>query len=177
MNATKSSPRRCRRQLYDKWIAQQAKRPKPEAPSVTLRPVIAHDPTARKRTEKGLWIFSIIAPVVGLRRYTAERSAAIAEALSREYTRPDGKKVRVSQSQLYAWIKRYENGLLEGVRPKQRQDIGKRRVLIGREWDKACPLDEGKQQEIAQALAEHVRSLWATEPNPRFKTTSEWEST
>lgn len=87
----------------------------PEAPSVTLQvPVIKHDPTARKRTEKGLWICSIIAPVVGLRRYTAECSAAIAEVLSREYTRPDGKKVRVSQSQLYDWIKRYESGWLGG---------------------------------------------------------------
>lgn len=65
--------------------------------------------------------------MIGLRRYTAERSAAIAETLSREYTRPNGKKVRVSQRPLYDWIKRYENGLLEGVRPKQREDIGKRR--------------------------------------------------
>lgn len=149
-------------ELYAKWIAQRAKQPMPEAPSVTLKPVITHDPTARKRTEKGLWIYSIIEPVVGLRRYTPERSAAIAEVLSREYTRPDGKKVRVSHSQLYEWLNRYENGLLEAIRPKQRKDIGQRRVLITREWDKACPLDEGKQQAIAEALAEYIRSLWAS---------------
>ena len=52
----------------------------------------------------------------------------IAEVLSREYTRPDGKKVRVSHSQLYEWLNRYENGLLEAIRPKQRKDIGQRRV-------------------------------------------------
>lgn len=36
----------------------KAKQPMPEAPSVTL-PVqgITHDPVARKRTEKGLWIY------------------------------------------------------------------------------------------------------------------------
>lgn len=150
-------------ELYAKWIAQRAKQPMPEAPSVTLIvPKLTHDPTARKRTEKGLWIYSIIEPVVGLRRYTPERSAAIAEVLSREYTRPDGKKVRVSHSQLYEWLNRYENGLLEAIRPKQRKDIGQRRVLITREWDKACPLDEGKKQAIAEALAEYVRSLWAS---------------
>jgi hypothetical protein len=149
--------------LYDKWIAQQAKRPMPQAPSVTLpAPVITYDPTARKRTEKALWIYSIIEPVVGLRRYTPERSAAIAEVLSREYTRPDGKKVRVSRGHLYEWLKRYENGLLEGIRPRQRKDIGQRRVLITRQWDKACPLGEGKKHAIAEALAEYVRSLWAS---------------
>jgi transposase-like protein len=81
----------------------------------------------------------------GLRRYTPERSAAIAEVLSREYMRPDGKMVRVSSSQLYKWLKRYENGLLEGIRPRQRKDIGQRRVLISRKWDRACPLDGGKK--------------------------------
>ena len=145
-------------ELYAKWIAQQARQPMPEAPSVTLHvPVITHDPTARKRTEKGLWIYSIIEPVVGLRRYTPERSAAIAEVLSREYARPDGKKVRVSHSQLYEWLNRYENGLLEAIRPKQRKDIGQRRVLITREWDKACPLEEGKKQATGEALDEYVR--------------------
>jgi hypothetical protein len=45
-------------ELYAKWIAQQARQPMPEAPSVTLHvPVITHDPTARKRTEKALWIY------------------------------------------------------------------------------------------------------------------------
>ena len=134
-------------ELYARWIAQRAKRPLPEAPSVTLPvPVITHDPTARKRTEKALWIHSIIEPVIGLRRHTPERSAAIAKVLSQEYTRPDGEKERIGQSQLYEWLRRYETGQLEGIRPKQRKDVGQRRVLIGREWDKACPLDEGKKR-------------------------------
>jgi hypothetical protein len=149
--------------LYDRWMARQAKRPLPEAPSVGLiAPKLTYDPTSGKRTDKALWIYAIIEPLVGLRRHTPERSAAIARALSREYTRPDGKKVRISRSQLYDWLSRYQDGQLEALRPKPHRDIGQRRVLITRAWDKACPLDEGKKQAIAEALAEHVRSLWAS---------------
>lgn len=149
--------------LYAKWLTSQAKQPMPQAPSVSLTVQnLTHDPCAAKRSEKALWILSIIRPIVGLRRHTPERSAAIAEVLSREYLRPDGKTVRVSQSQLYEWLKRYESGHVEGIKPKQRADIGKRRVLITREWDKACPLEEGKKQAIAEALSEYIRSLWAS---------------
>lgn len=148
--------------LYSKWITQKAKQPMPVPPSVTLTgAVFTRDPNAQNRTQKGLWIQSIIRPVLGLPRHTPERSTAIAEVLSREYTNPKGKKVRVSQSQLYVWLNRYEEKGFDGIRTKQRNDINQRRVLISSRWDKVCPLDEDKQREIAEELAMYVRSLWA----------------
>ncbi|NMG45947.1 hypothetical protein GPA22_19705, partial [Aromatoleum toluvorans] len=149
--------------LYAKWLAARARQPMPEAPAVTVTvQVITHDPAAGKRSAKALWVLSIIRPILGLKRHTPERSAAIAEVLSREHTRPDGKAVRVSKSQLYEWLKRYEAAHVDGLKPRQRADIGKRRVLVTREWDKACPLDEGSKQAVAEVLADYVRSLWAS---------------
>ena len=150
-------------ELYAKWLAARAAQPMPEAPSVTLTiPAITHDPTASKRAARALWILGIIRPIIGLKRHTPERSAAIAEALSREYTDPEGKSVRISQTRLYDWLKRYDDTHVEGLKPRQRNDIGKRRVLVTREWDKAAPLDEEAKQAIAEALADYVRSLWAS---------------
>ena len=144
--------------LYAKWIAGQAAQPQPQAPAVTLTiPVIQCDPTAAKRTEKALSILGLIRPILGLTKSSPERAAAIADVLGRTHTRPDGKAVTVGKSQLYEWLKRYEEELVDGLKPRQRADLGTRRVLITREWDTACPLDEGAQQAIAEALADYVR--------------------
>lgn len=149
--------------LYAKWLAGQAAQPQPQAPAVTLTiPVIQCDPNAAKRTEKALWILGLIRPILGLSKNSPERAAAIADVLSRKHTRPDGKVVTVGKSQLYEWLKRYETELVDGLKPRQRSDLGTRRVLITREWDAACPLGEGAQQAIAEALADYVRSLWAS---------------
>lgn len=149
--------------LYAKWLAGQAAQPQPEAPAVMMTlSVIKCDPTAAKRTEKALWILGIIRPILGLAKNSPDRAAAIAEVLARTHTRPDGKAVRIGKSQLYEWLKRYETELIDGLRPRQRADIGTRRVLITREWDAACPLDEGSRQAVAEALADYARSLWAS---------------
>lgn len=149
-------------ELYGKWLATRAEQPPIQALSVTLpTPLITHDPAAVKRSEKALWILSIISPILGLPRYTSERTAAIASVLSQEYTRPDGKTVRVSQSQLYEWLKRYASDHIDGLKPRQRKDIGKRRVLIARGWDAACPLDREAKEAIAKSLAAFIASLWA----------------
>jgi hypothetical protein len=149
--------------LYAKWLAAQAAQPQPEAPAITLTvSAFQCDPTAAKRTEKALWILGLIRPILGLPKNTAERAAAIADVLGRTHTRPDGKAVTVGKSQLYEWLNRYENELVDGLKPRQRADLGTRRVLITREWDAACPLEEGAQQAIAEALADYVRSLWAS---------------
>jgi hypothetical protein len=149
--------------LYEKWIALRARQPMPEAPSVTLPvPKITIDSNRDKRFDKARWVYSIIEPILSLRRRSPERSAARAQVLSREYTRPNGKKVRVSPRQLDEWLKRYESGLFAALMPRQRNDIGKRRVLITRTWDKACPLDAGKKHAIAEALTVYIRSCWAS---------------
>lgn len=149
--------------LYTKWLAAQATQPEPQAPAVTLTTtVIKCDPTAAKRTSKALWILGLIRPILGLPKHSPERAAAIDDVKNRTHTRPDGKAVRVSQSQLYEWLKRYEVSHVDGLKPRQRTDLGKRRTLITREWDAACPLDEGSRQAIAEAIADYIRSLWAS---------------
>lgn len=149
--------------LYNKWLSIQVAQPQPEAPSVMMTvPVIQYDPTAAKRGEKALWILGLIRPILGFNKNSPERAAAIADVLARTHTRPNGKAVRISKSQLYEWIKRYETELVNGLKPRQRGDIGTRRVLITRDWDAACPLDEGSRQAVAEALADYVRSLWAS---------------
>ncbi len=149
--------------LYAKWLAGQAAQPLPQAPAVTLTlAMVTCDPTAAKRSEKALWVLGIIRPIIGLARSSPARSAAIAEVLCRTHTRPDGKAVRLSKSQVYEWLKRYEAGHVDGLKPRQRADLNTLRVLVTREWDAACPLDEGSRQAIAEALGDYVRSLWAS---------------
>ncbi|WP_395029779.1 Mu transposase C-terminal domain-containing protein [Alcaligenes aquatilis] len=147
-----------------KWAKEQRKDCVADTPAVTLvmPERLLSDPTASKRTEQAMWIYSIIRPVLGLRRHKPERSAAVTEVLSREYTRPDGKRVRISKTQLYEWINRYEKSELEGLKPRSRKDAGHSRVLITRRWDGACPLDTTKKQAVAEALAHYVRSLWGS---------------
>lgn len=149
--------------IYNKWIASQAAQPQQECPSVMLTTsVIQHDPIAAKRSAKALWILGIIRPILGLARSSNERATAITEVLSRPHTRLDGKSVRLGKSQLYEWLNRYEQELVDGLKPNQRADLGKRRALITREWDAACPLDEGSKQAIAEELSGYVCSLWAS---------------
>lgn len=151
------------RPLYSKWLSAQAAQPQPEAPAITLTvSAIQCDPNAAKRTAKALWILGLIRPILGLAKNTPERAAAIAEVLGRTHTRPDGKAVTVGKTQLYEWLNNYEKELVDGLKPRQRADLGTRRVLITREWDAVCPLEEGVQQAIAEALVDYVRSLWAS---------------
>lgn len=149
-------------QLYDKVRASQIAQPQPDAPMVTLAVLpVKCDPTAAKRSSKALWVLGLIRPILGLPKSSAERAAAIADVLARTHTRPDGKAVTVKKTQLYEWLKRYEGEHVEGLKPRQRADIGQRRVMITREWDTACPLAEGARHAIAEAIADYVRSLWA----------------
>ncbi|MDD5297545.1 MAG: Mu transposase C-terminal domain-containing protein [Rhodocyclaceae bacterium] len=149
--------------LYAKWLTAQAGETLPQAPSVTLTlSVVTCDPTAAKRGAKAMWVLGIIRPIIGLAKNSPERAAAIADVLAREHTRQDGKAVRLGKSQLYEWLKRYETEHVHGLKPRQRGDLNTRRVLVTREWDASCPLDEGSQQAIAEALEDYVRSLWAS---------------
>jgi len=149
-------------QLYEKVLASQVALPQADAPMVTLSVLpIKCDPTAAKRSSKALWILGLIRPILALPEKGHERAAAIADVLNRMHTRPDGKSVSVKKTQLYDWLKRYGTEHVEGLKPRQRTDIGQRRVMITREWDTACPLAEGARHAIAEAIADYVRSLWA----------------
>ncbi len=150
--------------LVQKWIAAKAKQPMPVAPVARVLTLedcdLRLDPLLSKRTDEAMWRLSIIQPILQCRRYSPERTTATKALLKREHVRPDGTRERVSKSALYEWVARYEEMGLEGLTPRQRRDVGKARTVVSREWDKACPLDEACQQQVAEQLRDYIRALW-----------------
>lgn len=149
------------RPLYEKWVNAHCD-VLAVAPYVTLPETsVTHDPIAAKRSDKALWILSVIRPIIGLEKNSSERAVAFADVLKRSHVRPDGKVVSVSKTQLYDWLKRYETEGVEGVKPRQRTDLGQRRVHVTMKWDATCPLGAAAKQAVAEELEGYVMSMWA----------------
>lgn len=149
-------------ELYAKWQASRPLLPMPEAPSVMLSiPEITIDPLQKMRSAEAWFRYGVIHPVLQHPRTTPERTAAIETTLKKQHARQDGELVKVCKTSIYDWIAAYEAGGMAGLEPKARADIGKKRQVITRQWDSACPLSQAAQEVIAEELHEHIRSSWA----------------
>lgn len=153
--------------LYTNWLKERPEESLPLAPTggaiVTLQPQVTLDPLQQQRIAQAQWRQRIIAPIVGLKPRSPQRSQAIAAVLAAQHINLRGKAVQISKTQLYAWLKAYDKQPdLHTLAPKKRSDRGQRRTLITQHWDKTCTLDKDQQQAIAEKLAHYTRSLWAS---------------
>lgn len=107
------------------------------------------------------WKLELLAPALQHPKGSRERGEALREVASRAVTKPNGKTWQPSVSALSGWIRSLEEGDEKALRRKKREEIAPR-VMISRAWDKACPLDTEQKASIAERLATHVKSLWAS---------------
>jgi hypothetical protein len=97
-----------------------------------------------------------IASIVALPRRTADRQAALADAIGRS-----GKSRRT----LLRWIARYEAHGLRGLTHARPSDAGRPRVFVSRPFDRAffaAGYDKAVLINIAAAVRANLKGLWAS---------------
>jgi hypothetical protein len=98
----------------------------------------------------------VIATIIALPRRTADRRAALTDAVRRS-----GRSKRT----LLRWVARYEAHGLRGLAHARPSDAGKPRVLISHQFDRAFRL-AGHEEEllirIAAAMRANLKGLWAS---------------
>lgn len=130
-----------------------------EAGEVQVRPRLETDAATRV----ALWRLDIISPALAHDRRSAERAAAVLAAAG-PHRLPSGATKKVDVRTLYHWIKLYEAGGLNAIKPKERAR-GIRRVVVSTAWDAAAPLSDFMKSQVAEDLERYVRSLWASGTN------------
>jgi hypothetical protein len=129
---------------------------------------LAHEFTGvgglEQRLARAMWIDGLIKPALACKPYSKERAHVVSRICETTTQRWDGKAVKIAQNTVYSWIRKAENGGLVSLTRKARNDNGKKRILVSREWDKYYI--DGKVMEpvfaekIAADLWQYVASLW-----------------
>ncbi|MBC7953148.1 MAG: Mu transposase C-terminal domain-containing protein [Rhodospirillaceae bacterium] len=114
-------------------------------------------------TRVALWRLDLISPALAFPRRSPERGAKVLAAAGR-HRLPSGATRSVEVRILYNWIKLYEEGGLNALKPKERAR-GTRRVMVSTAWDAAAPLPVFMKTQVADELERYVRSLWAAGTN------------
>lgn len=130
------------------------------------------DRQAVKHRELALWKWRLIQPALAYPKHSRARGEVLRCLAHSAHQRPDGRRATVSLDSLYTWVASYEQHGLTALMRRPRRDFGRKVVGITRQWDNACPLSAEVQAEVAEQLAEQVRSLWASGA-PGYRTVTE----
>jgi len=149
--------------------------PSPVPAKTGIPPV--HRPTVTM-DEETAWRLALIQPIRrGSEPCSAERGAMIQAVAGQEHTDWTGRRITVSERSLREWIARYEVKGLAGLGRRCREDRGRRRVALGRDWDKAVAAAGAPETDIAAAVEDirtRIASLWRSGapswPNVRILT-------
>lgn len=124
-------------------------------PGVQKRPDDRHVAVARDRQR-------IIEPILATRKGSPERARAY-EAISAACHEVAGRVKTFSISTLQGWVKAAEENSPAALLPQARDDRGKVRTLITREWDTTVDLPEDARGEIAPEITKTARSMVAND--------------
>lgn len=105
------------------------------------------------------WIYSLIKPALEHEKGSRDRGRVIAEIVSREHLRPDGKRRTVDARSIHRWLAAYEAHGLAGLGRRKRADAGEAAVILSRRWDKAVPFNDMVKERLAEELRQYVRGL------------------
>lgn len=106
------------------------------------------------------WRFHIIEPLLGFSDHSRERGDLLKNITEKEHFNPvTGEVVKLSRITVYRWISNYKREGISGLTPHYRDDKGKERVLISRNWDNFVPFDEETKINISESLKRYIRSL------------------
>ncbi len=123
---------------------------------------LRHDAGFEKKYRLALWRRDLIAPLLAEARYSAGRGRVLKELAAKVHHFPDGRRKKVTGQTLYNWANAYEEEGLYGLMRKRRTDLGARRVLVTRAWDKffAEHVEEVRRQAVADEVTQYIRGLW-----------------
>jgi hypothetical protein len=163
-------------ELYQHWFKRN---PPPDLPtphfsnrlSMNANPQLL-DRHAVKHREAALWKWQLIQPALAYPKYSCARGEVLRHLSLSTHATPDGRRRTVSLDSLYSWVARYEDHGLIALMRQPRRDVGRKLVGITRQWDRACPLPPESRAQVADQLAEQVRSLWAAGV-PGYRTVAE----
>ena len=94
------------------------------------------------RNQVALFRYGVIADLIHLAVGTRGMYALLREKAEREWTIPFSHRQRVSQETIRGWLADYRKGGFDALLPKQRDDIGKPRVLTTAIVDLLCDTKE-----------------------------------
>ncbi len=120
---------------------------------------LRHDAGFEKKYRLALWRRDLIAPLLAEARYSAGRGRVLKELAAKVHHFPDGRRKKVCGQTLYNWANAYEEEGLYGLMRKRRGDLGARRVLVTRAWDKVLAehVEEARRQAVADEVTQYIR--------------------
>lgn len=137
-----------------------------EKPAETPRSIVLdapekYNPCIVQAVTEQRWKLSILGPALIHPKNSKARGLALEAIAQAEHATIRGNPKRFSIRTLRAWIAEIDAGNIKGLSRNAREDKGKHRQFISRQWDQTCPLPDVKKAEIAAALEQYVCSLWA----------------
>lgn len=112
------------------------------------------------------WKSHHLAPIASLPPRSKERGRAIAEFASKSYIGPDHQVHTFTDRTIRQWLKNLDATGLHGLTRKKRNDAGKSKVIVTREFDNAAReagIDDAQLHLISEKLQRYVRSLIAAD--------------
>ena len=82
-----------------------------------------------QRTEMALVRMSVLGPLISARLEHGDRARLFEEAAQRTYVGPDGRAIRVTARTVEDWYYAFQRGGFEALKPQQRSDAGRSRVI------------------------------------------------
>lgn len=147
--------------LHTKWAERyQVSEPAIAPTSSTIPAPTTYQADAGRRFEEMRWKLEILGPALDQPPRSRARGEALRAIAGKEYTRPDGKRVRPAYSTLEEWLRKLATEG-EASLPRKRQVPGTPRVIINRAWDAACPLSEEEKQRIKSDLETYLKTEWS----------------
>lgn len=147
--------------LLDIWHKRYQAELAPDLPSSEPLPApTTYHVDASKRFAELRWKMEILAPALTQLPRSRARGEALRAIAGKEYTRPDGKRVKPAYSTLEEWLRKLATEG-EASLPRKRPAPGTPRVIINRAWDASCPLSEDKKREIRTDLETYIKTEWA----------------
>lgn len=130
--------------------------------SIVLSAPEKYNPHIIQAVTEQRWKLSILGPALIHPKNSKARGLALEAIAKAEHATTSGQTKRFSIRTLRAWIAEIDAGNIDGLSRKAREDKGEYRLFVSRKWDQTCPLSDVIKAEIAAALEQYVRSLWAS---------------
>jgi hypothetical protein len=108
--------------------------------------------------EAGYW-HTLLQPVLDAPKGSAARAAAYSAILARPLIDWHGQPHFPCLRTLTRRVAKIEAAGMAGLARPQRADVGKARVILSRQWDKAVPFDDETKAKIAAGVRDYIRGL------------------
>lgn len=118
-------------------------------------------PHRQAAIDKGVFLEALIKPALVYEKHSKGRPEMIRKIVaSMPVTFPSGKTWSYNYAGISNLIAKYEQGGLNALIRRPRDDLNAERVIVSRAFDKTAPFEEKELQEIWADLRQHIKNLY-----------------